>query len=329
MKKKVKNLIIVGMALILVSGVFLYFYFQRKGKSLTVKGNIVSSQEAAQRAIEYINNNLLVPGVTASLLEVSEEDEVYKIHIKIGGNEYDSYISKDGKYLFPEGYDLTLKKETEKENAEEKDVEKVEKPDVKLFVMSYCPFGLQAEKMFLPVYNLLKDKAEMGVYFVNYIMHDKKELDENLRQYCIQKEEKEKYYDYLSCFIEDGNFDKCLDDANINRGKLRTCIEDTDKQYNIYAQYEDKNTWLNGRFPKFDVHTDLNQKYGVRGSPTVVVNDKVVQVNPRSPEKFKEIVCASFSSAPQECSETLSDKAFSPGFGFKEGEGSSGGGCGQ
>lgn len=55
--------------------------------------------------------------------------------------------------------------------------------------MSYCPYGLQAEKMFLPVYDLLKNKAEMGIYFVNYIMHDKKEIDENLREYCIQKEQ--------------------------------------------------------------------------------------------------------------------------------------------
>ena len=191
--------------------------------------------------------------------------------------------------------------------------------------MSYCPYGLQMEKAYLPVYNLLKDKAEMGVYFVNYIMHEKKEIDENLRQYCIQKEEKEKYYDYLSCFVKDGNFEKCLSETSINRDKMNSCISQTDQTYKITQLYNDKSTWLNGQFPKFDVHTDLNEKYGVRGSPTVVINDKVVDVNPRSPEKFKEILCQAFNSPPEECSQSLSNDVPSSGLGV--GTGSSGGSC--
>jgi hypothetical protein len=33
-------------------------------------------------------------------------------------------------------------------------------------------------------------------------MHDKKEIDENNKQYCIQKEQNDKYSDYLKCFLE-------------------------------------------------------------------------------------------------------------------------------
>ena len=212
--------------------------------------------------------------------------------------------------------------------------------------MSYCPYGLQAQKMFLPVYDLLKNKAEMGVYFVNYIMHEKQEIDENLRQYCIQKEQKDKYYNYLSCFVKDGDFNKCLTEANIDKNKMNSCISATDTQYKITEGYNDKSTWVSGQYPKFGVNDNLNQQYGVGGSPTIVINDTVVVTDQqycpggnikcavisnldRSPEKFKEIVCNAFTNLPSECSQTLSSEASSPGLGTGTDSSGSSGGCEQ
>ncbi|XOB40692.1 MAG: DsbA family protein [Candidatus Nealsonbacteria bacterium] len=352
MIKDSKQLIITGIVIIvIVAGVSAYLI---KTKNNTSQGNLLSAQEVGQISIDFINklDNVLQQGITASLVNIVDEGEIYKIRLKIGEIEYDSYVSKDGKYLFPEGYDLTLETNIQNETGDEKEISKREIPDAKLFIMSYCPSGLQAQKMFLPVYDLLKEKAQMGIYFVNYIMHEKHEIDENLRQYCIQEKEKEKYSNYLSCFIASpgmescsskfyqefqgdrvkmancvqSHIDECLQKSGINKSNISDCMTATDKEYNIYSQYEDKNTWLNGNFPKFDVHSDLNQKYGVRGSPTVVINDEIVQVNPRSPEKFKEIICQAFNSSPEECSQTLSDTAFSSGFGLEEGT-SSGGEC--
>jgi len=315
--------------LILVAGISIfgtYFYLTR---IKTPQEKFLSSQEAAQNAINYINENLLQKGVTASLADVVEENGLYKIRLKVGEKEFISYVTKDGKILFPEeGIDLEKKIAKEETPTSTQEIQKTDKPDVKLFVMAYCPYGLQMEKAYLPVYNLLKEKADMGIYFVNYIMHEKKEIDENLRQYCIQKEEKEKYYDYLSCFVKAGEFEKCLNEAKIDKEKMNSCISETDKEYKITQLYNDKSTWLSGRYPRFDVHTDLNEKYGVQGSPTVVINDKVVEVSSRSPEKFKEVICQAFNSPPEECSQTLSNTTFSPGFGLETGT-SSGGGCGQ
>lgn len=327
MIKDSKQLIITGIViLVIIAGVSAYLI---KSKNDTSQGNLLSAQEAGQISIDFLNKNVLQPGITASLVDIVDEGEIYKIRLKIEENEYDSYVSKDGKYLFPEGYNLALETNIQNETGDEKEVSKREIPDVKLFIMSYCPSGLQAQKMFLPVYDLLKEKAQMGIYFVNYIMHEKKEIDENLRQYCIQEEQEEKYRDYLDCFVRDGNFDSCLSKTGIDQGKLESCIIATDNQYSIYSQYQDKDTWLNGNFPKFDVHTELNLLYKVAGSPTVVINDKVVEVDPRSPEKFKEIICQTFDSPPEECSQTLSDAAFSSGFGLEqEASSDNSGGCG-
>jgi len=318
MLKDLHKLILI---LILVVGISIggtYFYLNR----------IKTPQKVAQKAVDYINENLLQKGIVATLVDVAEENGLYKFHLKIGEQEFVFYVTKNGKILFPEeGIDIEKALTQTGEATSTQEIQKTDRPDVKLFVMSYCPYGLQMQKAFLPVYNLLKDKAEMGVYFVNYIMHEKKEIDENLRQYCIQKEQKEKYYDYLSCFVKDGNFEGCLSEAKIDTTKMESCISKTDEQYKITSQYNDKSTWLNGSFPRFDVYTDLNEKYGVQGSPTVVINDVVVEVNPRSPEKFKETICQAFNSPPEECSQTLSNTAFSSGFGLEASSTSSGGQC--
>jgi len=100
-----KNLIVV--IIVIVALIVIAFLFQ-KGK-LGGAGLSVSSQQAAERAIGYINNNILAGGGTASLVGVSEANGVFKVSLKIGEQGYDSYVSKDGKLLFPEGYDMDKK----------------------------------------------------------------------------------------------------------------------------------------------------------------------------------------------------------------------------
>ena len=322
-----KNLLPISIisAAIIIGGAL--FYTRQACPSRGEDENLLIAQVAAQKAIDYINKNMMGKDQTASLVSAEEESGLYKFKLKVGEQEFDSYVTKDGKILFPNaGVDLDSSPPTAQEPEVQKEITKRDTPDVKVFVMSYCPYGLQAMKMFLPVYDLLQDKAEMELYFVNYIMHEKQEIDENLRIYCVQKEQKEKFYNYLNCFVKDGDFEKCLGEAKIDKTKLNNCVAETDKEYKVTEQYNDKSTWLNGNFPKFDIHTDLNKKYGVRGSPTVVLNDIVVNISPRSPENFKKTICQAFVSEPEECSRVLSEKTPSPGFGRGTSE-SRGGAC--
>ena len=317
LEKFTKNLIPLAIVIsaLLIAGAFIYIEL---GKGKEENSGILSPQEAAEKAINYINENqdsFNLQGQTVYFVSATEENSVYKFRLKIGEAEYDSYVTRDGKVLFPSGIDLEPAPASTQEEETPEEIQKSDNPDVKLFVMSYCPYGLQAQKMFLPVYDLLKEKARMGVYFVNYIMHEKQEIDENLKQYCIQKEENGKYYSYLSCFVKEGDSESCLTEAKIDKAKLTACVSETDADYDITEQYNDKSTWLNGNFPKFDVQSDLNEGYGVQGSPTIVINDTVVNVSPRSPEKFKEVVCSAFASPPEECNQTLSDEAASTGIG--------------
>lgn len=311
-----KKILIIFFIFLLILGVAIagfFSYHWQKNKKL---------EEVKKKIEEAINSYLSFGGLEEKfeILSFSKESGLLKIKVKIGEQEAEIFASQDGKYLFPLPIPLSelekMKKQKKEENFPAK-VEKREKPDVKLFVMSYCPFGVQMEKALLPVWELLKGKADFGIYFVDYIMHGKEEMEENLRQYCIQKEEKEKYLSYLKCFVEKGDWQECAKNAKIDLQKINDCEKDTDKEFKIRENFKETG------YPPFNLHKELNEKYKVQGSPHFVLNDTTILIE-RSPEKIKEAICESFLNPPPECSQKLSDQIPSPGFGNQKGGGETG-----
>jgi len=287
---------------------------------------VVNQEDVGKKVINYINSNFVRSGTSASLVNIRDLGSVYEIITEYQGQQIPVYATKDGKMLFLEGFNLTTITQTNTQTTQQ--IPKREVPDVKLFVMSYCPYGLQAEKAMLPVMKLLDGKANITIHFVYYCMHGDKEVYENLRQYCIQSEQKEKYYDYLLCFVQSGDYEKCLAEARIDRTKLENCMNLTDEKFNITGKLKDKSTWLSDMFPRFDIDLALNEKYNVQGSPTLVINDQVVEIN-RSPESFKEAICSAFTNPPSECNQKLSTAIASPGIGpLNESSSTSSGSCG-
>ncbi len=227
-------------------------------------------------------------------------------------------------------------------------VPKADKPSLELFVMSYCPFGLQTQKALLPVMELLQNKADIAVRFVSYAMHGQKELEENSRQYCLQKEQPDKYVNYLKCFTTKDDYRACARESGVNEAKMSACVSAADKQFGVTAKYNDQKTWLSGRYPLYPTQADLNDKYGVGGSPTVVVNgvnfcsqeDDLSQCQARgarcvlypvgrSPEAVKKVICAAFNNPPAECQQTLSSQSPAPGFGGGTGDAATDAACGS
>jgi len=155
-------------------------------------------------------------------------------------------------------------------------------------------------------------------------MHGKKELDEQTLQYCIQKEYNDKYFDYLACFLKEGNTDECLKEVELD-DKLDTCIAETDTEFKITEKFNDQSTWSGGRYPLFDVYKELNEKYGVGGSPTLVING-VTASSGRDSASLLNAICTGFKVKPAECNEKLPPDNPSPGFGFSETSSTSTGG---
>ncbi len=282
---------------------------------------MVSSEEAAQNAIDYINTNLVQPGTSASLKNIGEPNSgVYSIDISVQGQEYKSYVTQDGKLLFINGIDMIEKAEDLEQPTAEPEPQinqKSDKPEVELFVMSHCPYGTQSEKGIIPAVKALGNSIDFKLRFVSYAMHGEVEVTEQARQYCIQKEQTNKFLNYLECFLKEGNSEACLTEAKIDLDKLNACVAKADKEFNINANLNDKSQWLNGRFPQFKTDLELNSKYGVRGSPTLIINGAQAQSS-RDSASYLRTICAAFNDAPEACNTELSSTPSSPGFGYSE-----------
>jgi protein-disulfide isomerase len=282
----------------------------------------------AEDAVEFINTNLLQGGAEAELNEVTTESGLYKASVNVQGQPLDIYITKDGNYMFPsaiplKAIDTTTDTNTETNAAPAAVAEvttKADKPTVELFIMSHCPFGTQAEKGMLPVAKALSEDIDFNLRFVYYAMHPTQgEVEEQLNQYCIQEEQNDKFLDYLECFLTDGDGEGCIEEIGIDRAALTTCTEAVDEEFSVIANLEDTSSWLNGRFPLFNIHATENELYGVGGSPTLVINGQKIDGAPRDAANILDLVCSGFNNAPEECNTLDFDSATpSSGFGWDE-----------
>lgn len=193
-------------------------------------------------------------------------------------------------------------------------MEKKDKPEVELFVMSQCPYGTQIEKGIIPVIETLGSKVSFAVKFCDYAMHGEVEIKEELQQYCIETEQNNKYLGYLKCFLEAGKSDECVTSTGVDKAKLSACIAATDEKYQVTKNFADKTTWK-GNYPTFNVFKDAVDKYGVAGSPTLVING-VVASSARDSASLLDAVCTGFKVKPAECSTKLSLTSPTAGFGF-------------
>lgn len=284
-----------------------------------LNGN-VSEKTAGENLISFINSQ--AQG-NASLVSSEKDGSLYKVVVNYDGKDIPVYVTLDGLYLITNPIPLTAaavdnsNQESTNTNTQASSVPKSDKPVVELFVMSHCPYGTQAEKGIIPVVELLKDKIDFKIRFVSYSMHGKTEVDDNTIQYCIQKEQSSKFLNYMKCFLKEGNSDSCLTSEGIDKTKLDSCIASADTEFNITGLYNDKSSWLNGRYPRYNTDLAGNKEYGVQGSPTLVING-VKASSGRDSASYLKTICAAFNNAPSECNTKLSSTSPSAGFGYSE-----------
>jgi cell division protein FtsL len=307
---------------ILVAGSFSYRMYQKKNDIGPI---------AAKAAVQKFVDENVPAGTKTEITDPVKEIGLYKISITVSGQKMDTYLSLDGKKFFPQAIDLVQDKAKDPAAAAEKQTAKTEAenktdvPTVDLFVMSYCPYGLQMERGILPAVEALGNKIKFNLKFVSYTLHGQKEVDENLNQYCIEKNQPTKLDAYIKCFWKNSTSASaaCMKTVGINSVQVKTCVADATKQFSPTEK-------------SFSINADDNTKYGVQGSPTLVINGTTVSSGRDSASVLKAI-CSGFTTAPKECSAQLS--ATAPGAGFDDqiaaagkttaGGSASGASCGQ
>lgn len=186
------------------------------------------------------------------------------------------------------------------------------KPQIDFFVMSYCPYGNQAEEAIEPVYQLLKDKATFNPRYVIYSnygggganycldaesqycsMHGIQELHQDIRELCVNKYMgTEKLFAFMLAMNDEcssSNADTCWENVanglGLDTTKIKTCQE-------------------NEGLAMVKEQKELGDLAGVSGSPTVFI-DGADYTGSRTAEGFKTALCGAFATQPSECSTTL------------------------
>lgn len=323
LKKMDKNTILVGVAVIaiIITGVLIYTSNNHGFSFPTLFG--MSDNQVAKTVVDYINNNQLA-STPASLVSVSEASGLVKIKIKIGTSQFDSYATKDGKLLFPQAFDMTAKKTTaaasqnttanansaQTATQAAASIKKNSKPLLEAYVVSSCPFGLQMQRAIVDaVKNIPALASDVVIRYIGSIsngvissMHGPEEAQENLRQICIRDEQPAKYWNYISCYMQKttatatsgmplGDSPSCQASTGVDTAKLAACVADPSRGL-ADAQKD----------------FDLNTKYNIQGSPTLILNGAQVDETAfggRSSDGVKSVVCAAFTAKPSFCSTKL------------------------
>ena len=163
----------------------------------------LAEKTVVDKTIKFINQNLLQGQGKAVLKSVEESADLYKLKLDINGQELDSYVTKNGELLFPKAINMDETPETP-EQPQAQDIPQTDIPDVKLFTMTFCPYGNQAEDAMHPVVEALKDNIEVEPHYVIYSnyrgggpqyclddenkycsMHGIQELNQDVRELCV------------------------------------------------------------------------------------------------------------------------------------------------
>jgi len=105
MKEK-NNQIIIALSVIVIGLLAAIVFITASNSEKSPFTAELPANVVGEKMINYINDRFLDPGEEVSLVEVADEGSVYRIRLNIMGAEFDSFASKDGSFLFPEGFDL-------------------------------------------------------------------------------------------------------------------------------------------------------------------------------------------------------------------------------
>lgn len=261
----------------------------------------ISKETAEKKFTEFAQSQ----GADVNVSSVKSVGDLYEITFNFQGQEGKFHISKDGKYI-GQMMEVEPQEEDLSGNAVPDvptNAPKSNRPQVELYVWSYCPYGVQAQGPMSEVANLLGSSADFKIV-PYYDGHGAYETQQNQIQSCIQKLEPTKYWDYSAGFVAN-IYSKCGATRDIECDKtesvklMKSLGIDSD---DVLACVKSEGTALNS------AASQKAQASGVTGSPTIKINGVMVNAA-RNAEAIKTAVCSAYNNAPAECGEVLDSSA--------------------
>ena len=151
------------------------------------------------------------------------------------------------------------------------------KPTLELFVMSYCPYGVQAEDKLIPIVKEFGDKIDFKLQFIAQekeessaqditpftSLHGYPEVAENIRQLLIVQEYPDRYLDYILCRGKklDKSWEDCAQKLGIDVAKIQALFDAPEAEQ------------------LFRENIKRAAELGVRASPTILVDGHKFRAN--------------------------------------------------
>lgn len=267
---------------------------------------VVPAATCGERTLAYINANLVVRGTAATLASVNESHGVYLVTVDYQGDIFPFYVSPDCTILFRQSQEMATAGETPRPTPTPV---KSDRPAAKLYVMSFCPYGKQAETAMKPVADLLGGKADIRVLFITHVsgttisnvssLHGAVEAQEDLRQVCIEKTAPGRFWQYV-----DG-FNAACFGLSGNATAAAACSRNVSTALGISGIGIDACVAGAEGIALLSADEASAKAEGATASPTLFING-VRYSGARTAEAIKQGICGSFTSPPAECGTNLS-----------------------
>ncbi len=275
-----------------------------------VTGNAISTKDASTKVLNTINTYFAQDAGAKLSGKVTDDSGLYKVGIDYNNNELFVYLTKDGKYLIlPNGIvtiaELEATKTSTTTQPQEDQIIKSDKPTVELYVMSFCPYGVKAENNILPIVELLGNKIDFKVKFIENVngntindvqsLHGTNEAKEDSRQLVIMKNYPDKYYDYLNEFNTN-----CYSIAS-DTAKLEECWKKAAQKFGMDVTKIETAAYGEEGIALLKENEADTTKYSISGSPTLVINGVTSSAIYSGTAATQQAICSAFNTVPSEC----------------------------
>ena len=167
--------------------------------------------------------------------------------------------------------------------------------NVNLYVMSQCPYGVQAENTFAEVVEKFGDKINLNIEYIAQAnsdgsfssLHGEPEVELNIIQLCAKEYYPETYLDFIVCQNNNSGADSvelCAQTTRMNAEKIMSCAEGERGEELLIESIENSDA------------------VGATASPTIIVNGEAYSGG-RTTTDFSREICSFYNYEIEECSD--------------------------
>lgn len=162
--------------------------------------------------VKKVVNN---PSTKIEVLSAKEVSGLVEFELSVAGQKYTSYVTKDGKMLFTSGIKVEDLNKAQKSAAGAKPATPttLEKAENLILLHMLLQTALTVSRCKEPskaIAEIPELASNLSVRYIGAVengkitaMHGDTEAQENLKQICIREEQKEKYWPYVSCYMQE------------------------------------------------------------------------------------------------------------------------------